>query len=89
MGKQPVRRIEFDNKHEYAIFDDIGRAVDSTVSYPTPEAAESSLRYFLDSSEADPQRTYKILVRPTPKSWRALPPDSKGWTPLPSDDEQA
>ena len=87
MGKQPVRRIEFDNKYEYAIFDDLGCALDSTVSYPTPEAAESSLRYFLDSSEADPQRTYKILVRPTPKSWRALPPDSKGWTPLPPDEE--
>jgi len=84
MGKQPVRRIEFGNKYEYAIFDDLGCALDSTVSYPTGEAAESSLRFFLDSSESDPQRTYKILVRPTPKSWRALPPDSKGWTPLPA-----
>ncbi len=83
MGKQPVRRIEFDNEHEYAIFDDLGGPLDSTVSYPSPEVAESSLRYFLDSSEADPQRTYTILVRPTPKSSRALPPDSKGWTALP------
>jgi len=89
MGKQPVRRIEFNNKYEYAIFDDLGCALESTVSYPTREAAESSLRYFLDDSEADHQRTYQILVRPTPKSWRALPPDSKGWTPLPPDVEPA
>ncbi len=89
MGKQPVRRIEFDNKYEYAIFDDLGGALESNVSYPTREAAESSLRFSLDHSEGDPQRTYKILVRPTPKSWRALPPDSKGWTPLPTDVEPA
>jgi len=44
MGKQPVRRIEFDNNDEYAIFDDLGCALDSTVSYPTSEAAEFSLR---------------------------------------------
>ncbi len=89
MGNQPVRRIEFNNKHEYAIFDDRGYALESTVSYPTREAAESSLRFFLDSSEADPERTYKILVRPTPKEWKVLPPDSKGWTPPPPDVEPA
>ncbi len=83
MKRQPVRRIEFNNKDEYAIFVDRGCAVEPAVSYPTLQAAESSLSYFLDTTEADTARTYKILTRPTPKCWKVLPPDSEGWTSLP------
>ncbi len=63
MGKRPVRRIEFNNKREYTIFDDLGCALDSNVSYPTREAAESSLRF----SSTTPSPT---LNTPT-KYWSA------------------
>lgn len=79
MGKQPGRRIEFNNKYEYAIFDDSGCALDPTVFYPTREAAESSLTFFLNNSKPDPKRTYTILVRRTPKEWKILPPDPEGF----------
>jgi hypothetical protein len=78
IGNQPVRRIEFHNQYEYGIFDDHGYALDPTVTYPNRESAEHSLRYLLDRAEADPERTYTILVRPTPKCWTTLPPDSEG-----------
>ncbi len=78
MANQPVRRIEFHNEYEYGIFDDHGYALDPTVTYPNRESAEHSLRYLLDRAEADAERTYTILVRPTPKCWNTLPPDSEG-----------
>ena len=81
MGNQPVRRIEFNNKYEYAIFDDSGCALDPTVSYPTREAAESALNFSLNSSKPDPKRTYTILFRRTPQEWKALPADSEGSDP--------
>ncbi len=85
MGKQPVRRIEFHNDYEYGIFDDHGNALDPTVTYPNRESAEYSLRRFLDKAGDDPERSYTILVRPTPKEWKTLPPDSEGWVSLPSE----
>ncbi len=79
MGNQPVRRIEFHNKYEYGIFDDLGYALDPTVTYPNRESAQHSLRcLLLDRAEGDPERSYTIMVRPKPQCWKALPPDTEG-----------
>ncbi len=79
MGNQPVRRIEFHNEYEYGIFDDHGNALEPNVTYPNRESAELSLKYLLlDRAEADRDRRFTILVRPTPQCWTALPPDTEG-----------
>jgi len=84
MGNQPVRRIEFHNDYEYGIYDDHGYALEPNVTYPNRGSAENSLRFVFDRADADPERAYTILVRPKPKCWKALPPDSEGWiSPLP------
>ncbi len=67
------RRIEFTNRHEFALFDDRGIAVDLAETYPTLESARSDLNFLRDTGQRDSVRTYRILWRPVPREWQHLP----------------
>ncbi len=71
------RRIEFTNRHEFALFDDRGIAVDLAETYPTLESARSDSDFLRDTGQLDPVRTYRILWRPVPREWQYLP-DEQG-----------
>lgn len=70
--RQHTRRIEFDNRHEFANFDDHGGAVDPDETFPTVDSARSEIDYLNDTVDLGAGRAYRILWRPVPREWRVV-----------------
>lgn len=65
--KQHTRRIEFDNKYEFALFDARGLAVDSAETFPDLESAQYQADYLVSLGWSGP---FTIMTRRTPQHWR-------------------
>lgn len=71
--RQHTRRVELDNHHEYAVFDDRRIALDTDETCPTVAGARGELEHRSGRGEPDPGRTYRVLWLTVPREGQLLP----------------